>query len=192
MFDRAHRRRSIYAGLFWAAQVGPLFAIFTFITPVLDGIGLPPGSARDVLMNVFQLAGAVAFIWIVGASKRRSFVIITFAVMLGCLLVLGLFQTAPLLVLVIAIGIFLAIAAGASNLQFVYPSEMFETRLRSTGVGFAASMSRIGGALATYLLPVAMAAFGTSAALLLLAVFPLAGLLASMAWAPETKDVKII
>ncbi|OBG84070.1 hypothetical protein A5699_27660 [Mycobacterium sp. E802] len=191
LFSKQHWRNTVYSSLFWACQVGPLFAIFTFITPVLDDIGLPSGFSRDFIMNMLQFAGAAVFIWVVAMSRRRSLAIWTFAATLAALLVLGVFPNAPLTVLAIATGLYLFIASGASNLQFVYPSEMFPTQLRTSGVGFAASMSRVGAAIATYLLPVLIATVGINASLLILALFPLVGLLASIAWAPETSKSAI-
>ncbi|WP_193043108.1 MFS transporter [Mycolicibacterium baixiangningiae] len=191
LFSKEHWRNTTYGGLFWACQVGPLFAIFTFITPVLDNLGLPSGFERDFIMNMLQLAGAAIFIWVVAVTKRRSLAVWTFGVTLAALLVLGIFPAAPLAVLAIATGVYLFVASGASNLQFVYPSEMFPTRLRTTGVGFSASMSRVGAAIATYLLPVLIAGIGINLALLSLALFPLIGFLASLAWAPETSKAVI-
>lgn len=191
LFNREHRRKTAYAGIFWACQVGPLFAIFTFITPVLDDLGLPSGFARDFIMNMLQFAGALVFIWVLAASKRRGLAIWTFGVVLASLLLLGIFPNAPLGLLAVVIGIYLFVASGASNLQFVYPSEMFPTRLRTSGVGFAASMSRVGAAIATYLLPVLIATIGVNASLLALAIFPLIGFLASIFLAPETSKSAI-
>jgi len=191
LFSKEHRRKTLYAGIFWACQVGPLFAIFTFITPVLDDLGLPSGFSRDFIMNMLQFAGALIFIWVLAVSKRRGLAIWTFGVAFVALVFLGVFPNAPLMVLAFVIGIYLFVASGASNLQFVYPSEMFPTRVRTSGVGFAASMSRIGAALATYLLPVLIATIGINASLLALAVFPLIGFLASVAWAPETSKSTI-
>lgn len=186
IFAPGMRKTSAYAGLFWACQVGPLFAIFTFITPVLNEMGLPQGFARDFIMNMLQLAGAVIFIWILVASRRRPFAISTFAIMFVTLLILGAFPSAPLLILATATGVYLFVASGASNLQFIYPSEMFPTRLRTSGVGFSAGMSRLGAALATYLMPVLIESIGVNLALLTLACFPLVGLVASIWLAPET------
>jgi len=184
-------RSAAYAGIFWGAQVGPLFAIFTFVTPVLDAIGLPGGTARDYGLNFVQLAGALVFIWIVARCGRRPVVIYTFGIMLVALLLLGVIpnsSTGAGLFLTVVFGIYLAVAAGSANLEFVYPSEMFPTRLRSTGVGFAAAMSRVAASIAVYLLPVALDRFGGSTAILLTAIFPLVGLVASIGWARETKD----
>lgn len=186
LFSPQNRKITAYAGIFWACQVGPLFAIFTFITPVLNELGLPDGFSRDFIMNMLQFAGAVVFIWVLVATRRRSFAIWTFAITLVALLVLGVFPSAPLFVLATATGVYLFVASGASNLQFVYPSEMFPTRLRTSGVGFSAAMSRLGAALATYLMPILIAGVGINASLLLLAVFPLVGLIASVLLAPET------
>ncbi|MFF1946307.1 MFS transporter [Rhodococcus qingshengii] len=186
LFDKKFWRMSTYASVFWACQVAPLFAIFTFIASVLDGLGLPSGFQRDFIMNMLQLAGAVVFIWVVSTSRRRPLVIWTFGVMFALLLVVGLFPDAPAVFLAVVIGAYLFIAAGACNLEMVYPSEMFPTRLRSTGIGFAAAMSRIGAAVATYAFPAVLASFGINAALLILSAFPLIGFVASVLWAPET------
>ena len=191
LFDKQHWRRSAYGAIFWACQVGPLFAIFTFITPVLDDLGLPSGFARDFIMNMLQLAGAVVFIWVLAVTRRRPLAIWTFGIVFLALLALGIFPNAPLAVLAVATGVYLFVAAGACNLEFVYPSEMFPTRLRSSGVGFSASMSRVGAALATYLLPVLIASVGINLSLLILALFPLVGFVASIAWAPETSKSTI-
>lgn len=189
LFTKENWRRSVYAGLFWACQVGPLFAIFTFINPVLEKLGMDAsGFGAGLLMNGLQLAGAIAFIWILQLMSRRGFVIWTFTIQLVTLLIVGLWGDAPVFVLTATLGIFMFVISGACNIQFVYPSEIFETRLRSTGVGFAAAMSRLGAALATYLLPVIIDAQGAQVALLVIAVFPLIGLIASIFWAPETKE----
>lgn len=192
LFRPEHRTRTIYAGIFWACQVGPLFAIFTFITPVLDGVGLPQGFERDFIMNMLQLAGAIIFIWVVAKTKRRTLAISTFAILLGSLLILGIFPNATLWILAVATGLFLFVVSGASNLQFVYPSEMFETRLRTSGVGFSASMSRVGAALATFLLPLCIEVIGVNNSMLLLALFPLVGLIGSILWAPETSKKQLL
>ncbi|MFC9557756.1 MFS transporter [Rhodococcus sp. NPDC056960] len=191
LFDKKFWRMSTYAGVFWACQVAPLFAIFTFITPVLDGLGLPSGFQRDFIMNMLQLAGVIVFIWVVGASRRRPLAIWTFGVIFALLFALGLFPHAPLIILAAIIGAYLFIAAGACNLEFVYPSEMFPTRLRTSGVGFSAAMSRIGAAATTYAFPALIASLGINAALLVLSAFALIGFIASVLWAPETSKSTI-
>jgi putative MFS transporter len=79
------------------------------------------------------------------------------------------------------------VGPAANNIQFVYPPEIFDTHVRATGVGFSAAFSRISAAGVTYLLPYLLLTFGFSATLIMMAAFPLLGLILSILWAPETK-----
>ncbi|PRI10657.1 MFS transporter [Leucobacter massiliensis] len=190
-FTQNDWRRIVYSGLFWLCQVGPLFAIFTFITPVLDSLGFGGTFGFDLLVNAFQLAGAAFGIWLLAVMSRRGFVIWTFAVLAAMLVYLGLWADQPPVLKLVVFGAFVFVIVASNTIQYVYPPEMFETHYRSTGVGFAAAISRIGAAGATYLFPLALDSLGVSTTLLLMAAFSLVGLLASIAWAPETKLVAL-
>ena len=182
-------KRVLYAGLFWFCQVGPMFAIFTFILPVLDSLGVNDGFSTDLQMNGVQILGALLGLWWLSKVSRRTFVISTFAAMFALLLVLGLWGNPPPLASLVLFGVFVLVITGSNNIQYVYPPEMFETRFRSTGVGFAAAFSRIGAAGATYLLPVTLQHLGISMTLLIASIFPLVGLVTSLWWAPQTKHL---
>ncbi len=187
LFVGANRRQHLYSGLFWFCQVGPFFAIFTFIGPVFDALGIRDATLVDLWLNALQIMGAVFGLLLLHWLSRRSFVIWTFAVMFAALLAIGLMPQAPLWLMVLLFGLYMFIAPAANNIQYVYPAEIFDTRLRSTGVGFSAAFSRISAASAVYLLPVSLQIFGASASLLIMAFFPLLGLVLSIFWAPETK-----
>ncbi|MEY9257915.1 putative MFS transporter [Brevibacterium epidermidis] len=180
-------RTVIYSGLFWFCQVGPLFAIFTFIVPVLEDLGLNGGFSTDLLMNGLQLLGAGVGLWLLWLLPRRTFVNWTFALMVVLLAFLGGWTDLPSLVVLIVFGAFVLIITASNSIQYVYPPEMFTTRFRSTGVGYAAAFSRVGAAGATYLFPVTLEHLGVSSTLLIAAIFPLVGFIASLFWAPETK-----
>ena len=180
-------RRVFYAGFFWFCQVGPLFAIFTFITPTLASLGFGSGFGLDLLMNAFQLAGAAFGLWLLHLMSRRGFVIWTFAILAALLVVLGVWSDQPPALKLVVFSAFVFIIVASNSIQYVYPPEMFSTQFRSTGVGFAAAFSRVGAAGAVYLFPLLLDSFGASATLLVMAAFPLAGLIASLLWAPETK-----
>lgn len=188
-FVESDWRRVLYAGLFWFCQVGPMFAIFTFILPVLDSLGVNDGFSTDLQMNGVQILGALLGLWWLSKVSRRTFVISTFAAMFALLLVLGLWGNPPPLASLVLFGVFVLVITGSNNIQYVYPPEMFETRFRSTGVGFAAAFSRIGAAGATYLLPVTLQHLGISMTLLIASIFPLVGLVTSLWWAPQTKHL---
>lgn len=49
----------MFSGLFWFCQVGPFFAIFTFMVPVLETLGLQGDHRVDLSLNAIQIAGVV-------------------------------------------------------------------------------------------------------------------------------------
>lgn len=187
IFTPATWRTTLYSGLFWFCQVGPFFAIFTFLTPVFASLGVEQTTGTEIVLNVLQLAGAGFGLLLLHWLSRRGFVILTFAIISAILVALGLLpDTSPWVLLLF--GLYLFMAPAANNIQYVYPSEIFDTRVRGTGIGFSAAFSRISAALVTYMLPWLMATFGGAATMLLMAVFPIIGLIASILWAPETKE----
>ena len=187
LFVGPNKMQHIYSGFFWFCQVGPFFAIFTFIGPVFDALGIRDETTVNMWLNLLQILGAIFGLFLLYWLSRRSFVNWTFAIMFATLLAIGLFPQAPLWLMVAMFGAYMFIAPAANNIQYVYPAEIFDTRLRSTGVGFSAAFSRISAAAAVYLLPYALQTFGASATMTIMAIFPLMGLVASLIWAPETK-----
>ncbi|SMG27045.1 MFS transporter [Paracoccus sp. J56] len=182
-----HWRQHIYSGLFWFCQVGPFFAIFTFVGPVFEMLQIHDATVVDVWLNTVQILGAIFGLFLLHWLTRRHFVISTFAVMFAVLLAIGLFPQAPVWVVVALFAIYMFVAPAANNIEYVYPAEIFETRLRSTGVGFSAAFSRISAATAVYLLPTSLEVLGASKTMIIMAMFPLIGLIFSIMWAPETK-----
>ncbi|WP_199259303.1 MFS transporter [Paracoccus binzhouensis] len=187
LFTAETWRQTLYSGLFWFCQVGPFFGIFTFMAPVLESLGLKDATAVDMSLNAIQIAGAVFGVFLLHWMSRRGFVIWTFAVVLLTFLALGLFPQAPSWAVIALFSVYMFVAPAANNIQFVYPPEIFDTHVRATGVGFSAAFSRISAAGVTYLLPWLLQQFGFSATLVMMAGFPLLGLVLSILWAPETK-----
>lgn len=184
-------RQHLYAGLFWFCQVGPFFAIFTFVGPVFQMLKIHDAILVDVWLNSLQILGAVFGLFLLHWLTRRHFVIWTFAVMFAVLLAIGLLPQAPIWLVVTLFAVYMFVAPAANNIEYVYPAEIFETRLRSTGVGFSAAFSRISAATAVYLLPSALERFGPSQTMVVMAMFPLIGLIFSILWAPETKRQRL-
>lgn len=136
-----------------------------------------------VFCSVFWFAFAASFY---GIQRRQM--IWCFVGMVVARVILALWQEPTLALLVVLLSITILLAnLGPGVLNMVYPNEMFPTRLRGTGVGFAGSVSRIGSILGVLVFPVLVGAWGMANATWLFAVVAIIGMLTAVALAPETK-----
>lgn len=76
---------------------------------------------------------------------------------------------------------------GPNATTFVYPSEVFPVRVRSTGHGIAAALGKLGGFLGVFTFPFLMRWHGLLAAESGAAIVSLLGLVTTLALLPETK-----
>jgi MFS transporter, putative metabolite transport protein len=191
LFSRRWRRRTAFAGLFWFCQVVPYFAIFTFLPAILEELGISGEFSGEILLNLFLLAGALVGVVIMNMIARRGFLIWSFAILAVMSTVLGVWPDAPVAVIMACFAIFAFVIAAAADLESVYPSEIFPTEVRASGVGIAAAISRIGAAIGTFLLPTSVAQLGVGPTMLGATAILLLGLVISVAWAPETRDLTL-
>lgn len=191
VFSRRWRRRTVVAGLFYVCQTVPYFALFSFAPQILHDLGLHDEFTGSLVLNIFLLIGAVVGVVIMDRISRRSFLLWSFGISAVALAPLGLFTHAPLMITVGLFSAFALVLAAATNLDTLYPNELFPTALRASGVGAAVAVSRIGAAIGTFLLPITIGAFGIGPALLAGSAVLLAGLLGCAAWAPETRGVSL-
>lgn len=122
-------------------------------------------------------------LWLTRQFPRRQFTLVSFGVLGLCLITLVVADSA--LVISLSFALFTLLISAISNLTGVYLPECFPTALRSSGVGFATAMSRIGAALGTFLLPIIVESYGMEVCLLLLSAVLLIGLAATWFWAPR-------
>lgn len=191
LFHPRWRRRTAFASLFWFCQVLPYFALFTFAPDVLKALGLSDEFTGGLTLNLFLLAGGVVGVIVMNRLPRRGFVIWSFVVLAVSLGVLGVVPSPSTMLVIACFAVFAFVVSGAGNLETVYPSELFPTELRATGIGFAAAMSRVGAAVGTFLLPMSIDHLGTQVTMLIGTGVVLAGVVASVAWAPETRHLDL-
>jgi putative MFS transporter len=184
-------RRTLFNCLFFVCLVIPYFAIYTFLPGILKLIHLAEGSNADLLLNGLLIAGAIVGIWLTVKLPRRAFLIGSFALTAAALMALSLLPGSWPMALVAAFALFTATLSAVSNLVGVYPPECFPTEVRASGVGFAIACSRLGSAFGVFLLPIGMAAWGLQPTMMSLAVVLLIGMLVSIAWAPETRHLRL-
>jgi putative MFS transporter len=80
---------------------------------------------------------------------------------------------------------------GAQVLQLVYPNELFPTEIRAFAVGIGTSLSRIGAAVGTYLVPLSLHSIGIGNTMYVAAGVTFIGLAAAWAMAPETRSLNL-
>ncbi|WP_449182225.1 MFS transporter [Trinickia sp. YCB016] len=191
LFERDLIRRTIFNCAFFVCLVIPYFAVYTFLPSILKVVGLSEGFGTDLLLNAFLVLGALIGIWLTIKLPRRTFLIGSFAVTCASLVALSVLPQSAAIAMIVAFGIFTLTMSAFSNLVGVFPPECFPTEVRALGVGLAIACSRLGSAVGTFLLPVGIASLGFQATMMALAFVLFAGMVVSIAWAPETRNLTL-
>lgn len=191
VFRGAYLKRTIFVAIFWTAQVIPMFAVYTFAPDLLASFGMT-GDANlyggSLIISLFFVIGGIPGLLVVDRLGRRKLLIISFVLATIVLLVPAFIPNVGAWPLFIALALF-AFASGSANfLQIVYPNELFPTEVRATAVGIGTAFSRVGSAISTYLMPLAILNFGASGSLAIGGIVSLVGLIATIFLAPETAN----
>lgn len=187
LFRPRWARNTAVGCVFFTAQVIPYFAVGTFVTDVLAALHVTDGFVGGLVYNAALLCGALLGLLTIDRMPRRVFLVGSFAVTAGALLVMLTPLASSAAAIVVSFAVFAGVLSAASNLCYVYLPELFPTSLRASGIGLAIAASRIGSAVSTFLLPIVVARFGVQSALgACVAVLAVGGLLC-YAWAPETR-----
>jgi len=194
IFRPGYLGRTAFVCLFWTFQIVPVFAIYTFGPLILDAFHLGRGNLSVVgygLINAFFLIGCIPALYLVNAIGRRPLIIWSFFFMTLGLGVIGLYPNAPAGVVIAGFLVYAFFSGGPSILDWIYPNELFPTDVRATAVGFATGVSRIGAAIGTFFLPMALKAFGAGPTMLASTGITLLGFIVCLFWAPETKGLTL-
>jgi PHS family inorganic phosphate transporter-like MFS transporter len=169
---------------------------------VLQHIGY--GTASTLHQTVFNLAVGNALIaslfevpgyWIAVATidrvGRKRLQWIGFTVMALMYLILALKYTTlinSVMLFVAFYGIaFLFGNLGPNTTTFILPTELFPTRIRTTGHGIAASTGKLGAGIFTFLVPVLLVTINVSGVLYILFGIAMAGAMVTMITIRETR-----
>ena len=181
-----NRKRLIFICVFWACNVAPYFAIFTFAPTVLESLRLSNPAAGTIALNATAAIGAVVGMLTIERLGRRVQLIPSFWIMAAALAAIGLWSGAPATIIVISFAAFSFFNALQGNLTAVYPIEILPTEVRSSGVGVSAAFSRVAAAAGTFLLPLGITSLGTGPCMLIAAGVCVVGGVVSQVMAPET------
>lgn len=191
LFAPGQRSRTIFACTFYACLVAPYFAIFTFAPVVLKALHLTDPAIGTIATNAFAVVGVTAGMFAIERVGRRNLLIGPFWITAVALFVVGFWSSPPVVVIAACFLTFALFNSAASVLTPVYPNELFPTRLRSTGTGFATAASRVGAAAGTFLLPIGLVKIGVGPTMIIAAVICVIGALTTHWLAPETTGVNL-
>lgn len=193
LFHSGYGKRMLFVTLFWTCSILPLFAIYSFSPVVLGALGLSgeDGILGSIAITLLFVVGCMVGMKLVNTMGRRPMLIHGFLWSGIPLLVLGFYPDAAPLVVLAMFGIYAIFSSLTQVMQFVYPNELFPTSVRASAVGLGTSLSRIGTAAGTYLVPIAMTSLGIGYTMLIGGVITLLGAWVSWLMAPETAHLEL-
>lgn len=195
VFKGGYGKRILFVGLFILCQVVPMYAIYFFGPSIMEAFGLGSGRSAilgETVVSAFFLIGTIPAMFWANTLGRRKLIIMSFSFMAIGLLILGFFPSAPVLVVILAFGIYAFFSGGPGFLQWLYPNELFPTEIRASAVGIAIGISRIGTILGVYGTPFLMESAGVGATMLVAAGLVIFALVLSVFMAPETNGKTLL
>lgn len=193
LFHSAYGKRIFFVSVFWTCSIIPQFAIYAFAPRILQAMGLTGNWAAwgSVAITLMFVLGCLLGVGLIEPMGRRKMLIHSFLWSGLALLLLGIFPDGAALMTLLLFGAYALFIGGAQVLQYVYPNELFPTEIRGSAVGLATSLSRIGAAIGTYLVPMSLTSIGIANTMFVAFGISMTGLLVSWLMAPETRSMDL-
>lgn len=186
LFSGKYLRRTLVGGLFYACQAFAFFGISIFLPILLQSMQLTDQKISGIIYNGGMLIGVILGILLFNRISRRAFLISNFllsGILIGFLAITKNLNSNIQLTI---FCIFAIILSSGLVLDYPYPTELFDIKVRGTGVGTCITISRFGAAAGTFLLPILTNQGGASLSMLICAIVILAAFIICLIWAPET------
>ncbi|WP_322040127.1 MFS transporter [Burkholderia diffusa] len=193
LLHSGYGKRMLFVVLFWTCSVIPVFAVYSFAPRVLQALHLEGDweAYGSVAITLLFVVGCALATRVINTLGRRALVIHSFLWSALALLALGACSNGSAVLILVLFGAYALLIGGAQVLQLVYPNEIFPTDIRAFAVGMGASLSRIGAAAGTWLVPIALQNIGIGNTMYAAAAVSFVGLLVSVALAPETASLSL-
>ncbi|KRL02413.1 MFS transporter [Liquorilactobacillus capillatus] len=186
LFSKKYIRQTIVGGVFYASQSFTFFGISIFLPILVTKMGISNTDLVGYLYNGCMLVGVLLGIRIFRNISRRHFLVGDFILAAVCLLVLSLWSSIPKGMSLLIFSFFSIVLSIGLVIDYPYTSELFDSNVRGTGVGMVVTLSRVGAAAGTFLLPVITNGLGVKASMLLCGLVLLLSGIFCFAFAPET------
>ncbi|MEJ8862207.1 MFS transporter [Pseudomonas jessenii] len=141
--------------MIWAAFMTGLFMVYalnSWLTKLMAMAGFSLGSALNfvIVFNVGAIAGAIGGGWLSDKLNIKHVLVCFYIVGAIALTILGYTRSTTLLFpVVFIVG---ASTLGTQLLAYAYAGDFYPSSIRSTGVGFASGVGRIGAIVAPVLI----------------------------------------
>ena len=205
LFSAPYRRRTILTAGSWFFMDIATYGIGLFTPIILAGLAFSGRSGdlidKDILsargsgiIDLFLLAGFILGIWLIPKFGAMKMQITGFAGMAAGMVLLSFSGSLPdgsagSIALIYAGFIIFNVLMnmGPNSTTFMLPAELYPTKLRATGGGFAASFAKVGASIGIFFLPGIKDSLGVTAVLLMMAACSLIGLAITFFFGIETK-----
>ncbi|MBP2000383.1 putative MFS transporter [Paenibacillus shirakamiensis] len=147
VWSREHRRSTIMLWLLWFCVVFSYYGMFLWLPTIMTdkGFTLVKSFEYVLIMTLAQLPGYFTAAYFIEKFGRK-FVLVVYLILTALsALWFGYASTVSML---LAAGICLSFFnLGAWGAMYAYSPELYPTRVRTTGVGLATSIGRVGGVI---------------------------------------------
>ncbi len=164
LFAGRFSRRTVMLWVLWFAMSFAYYGIFTWMPGLLrsKGFDLSQTFLLNLIISLFQIPGYFSAAYLVERWGRKSTLVVFLL-----LNAVGAFFFAeqglsaqPNVASILVWGAVMAFFnLGAWGIVYTYTPELYPTRLRGTGSGFAAAIGRLGGVIGPYAVGSMLAAF---------------------------------
>jgi len=155
------RRTTMLWGLWFFALLG-FYGLTTWLGALLQQAGFPVTKSvfYTILISLAGVPGFLTAAWLVEAWGRRGTCIAT---LLGSAAACYFYGTSSGQTQLIVFGLCMQFCLfGMWSVLYAYTPELYPTRIRATGAGFASAVGRLGSLLSPYIVGVVLPAAGTA------------------------------
>ncbi|MBP2058357.1 putative MFS transporter [Lactobacillus colini] len=186
LFTKKYLRNTLVGGIFYACQAFAFFGISIFLPILLQSMGITDSKVSGIIYNGGMFIGVLAGTFLFNKISRRMFLVTYFLISTVLIGILALVPHLNSMVKLSIFTIFAIILSSGLVLDYPYPTELFDIKVRGLGVGTCITISRIGAAAGTFLLPILTNIGGSKLAMLVCTLILAFSFIVCALFAPET------
>jgi putative MFS transporter len=187
LWTKEYRMRTIMIWTLWFTALFGFYSLTTWISALLvkSGFSIVKSAGFTILMSLPGIPGYLCAAFLVDRVGRKPMVS---GYLLMAALACYFYGQSTTFAAVVGWGIVMQFFMfGMWSLLYTYSPELYPTRARATGCGFASSLGRLGALIGPFVVGTILGRVGTSGVFTLGAVIIAIGALTVIAIGPETR-----